>query len=45
MLESTLAVVPFVDGCDRLAGWFDSESDCCVMDEIVLVPEILRSFL
>ena len=38
--ESTLAVVPFVDGCGRPAGWLDSESDCCVMDEIVLVPEM-----
>ena len=38
--ESTLAVVPFVDGCGRPAGWLDSESDCCVMDEIVLVPKM-----
>ena len=36
--ESTLVVVPFVDGCCRPAGWL--ESDCCVMDEIVLVPEM-----
>ena len=38
--ESTLAVVPFVDGWGRPARWLDSESDCCVMDEIVLVPEM-----
>ena len=38
--DSTLAVVLFVDGCGRPAGWLDSESDCCVMDEIVLVPEM-----
>ena len=38
--ETTLAVVPFVDECGRPAGWLDSESDCCVMDEIVLVPEM-----
>ena len=38
--DTTLAVVPFVDGCGRPAGWLDSESDCCVMDEIVLVPEM-----
>ena len=25
-------------GCPT--GWFDSESDGCVMDEIVLVPEM-----
>ena len=37
---ATLAVVPFVDGCGRPAVWLDSESDCCVMDEIVLVPEM-----
>ena len=39
-LEPTLAVVPFVDGCGRPAGWLDSESDCDGMDEIVLVPEM-----
>ena len=33
-------VVPFVDECGRPAGWLDSESDCCVMNEIVLVPEM-----
>ena len=38
--DTTLAVVPFVDGCGRPAGWLDYESDCCVMDEIVLVPEM-----
>ena len=38
--ETTSAVVPFVDGCGRPAGWLDSESDCCVMDEIVLAPEM-----
>ena len=31
-------MVPFVDG--RPAGWLDSESDGCEMDEIVLVPEV-----
>ena len=36
--EATLGVVPFVVGCGCPAGWLDSESDCCVMDEIVLVP-------
>ena len=36
--ETTSAVVPFGDGCGRPAGWLDSESDCCVMDEIVLDP-------
>ena len=41
--ESTLAVVPFVDGCGRPAGWLFSECDCCVMDEIVLVPEMSLS--
>ena len=35
-----MAVVPFVDGCGRPAGWIDSESDCCMMDEIGLVPEM-----
>ena len=38
--ETTSAVVPFADGCGRPAGWLDSESDCCVMDEIVLDPEM-----
>ena len=38
--ETTSAVVPFVDGCGRPAGWLDSESDCYVMDEIVLDPEM-----
>ena len=33
-------MVPFVDGCGRPTGWLDSESDCCVMDEMVLVPEM-----
>ena len=33
-------MVPFVDECGRPAGWLNSESDCCVMDEIVLVPEM-----
>ena len=38
--EASLEVVPFVvdGGCP--AGWLDSESDCCVMHEIVLVPEM-----
>ena len=35
-----MAVVPFVVGCGCPAGWLDSESDCCMMDEIVLVPEM-----
>ena len=34
------AVIPFDDGCGHPAGWLDSESDCCVMDEIVLAPEM-----
>ena len=38
--ETTSAVVPFGDGCGRPAGWLDSKSDCCVMDEIVLDPEM-----
>ena len=38
--ETTSAAVPFVDGGGRPAGWLDSESDCCVMDEIVLAPEM-----
>ena len=38
--ETTSAVVPFGDGCGRPAGWLDSESDCCVMEEIVLDPEM-----
>ena len=38
--EATLAVVPFVVGCGCPAGWLEYESDCCVMDEIVLVPEM-----
>ena len=38
--ETTSAVVPFGDGCGRPAGWFDSKSDCCVMDAIVLDPEM-----
>ena len=38
--ETTSAVVPFGDGCGRPAGCLDSESDCCVMDEIVLDPEM-----
>ena len=27
-------------GCGCPTGWLDSESDCCMMDEIVLVPEM-----
>ena len=38
--ETTSAVVPFGDGCGRPAGWLNSKSDCCVMDEIVLDPEM-----
>ena len=39
-LEVTLEVVPsMVDG-GYPAGWLDSESDGCVMDEIVLAPEM-----
>ena len=33
-------MVPFGDGCGRPAGWLDSESDCCVMHEIVLDPDM-----
>ena len=38
--EAILEVVPFVvrGGCPT--GWLDSESDCCVMDVIVLAPEM-----
>ena len=38
--EATLKVVPFVvdGGCPT--GWLDSESDGCVMDEIVLAPKM-----
>ena len=36
--RDTLAVVHFVDGCGRPVGWLDS--DCCVVDEIVLAPEM-----
>ena len=38
--ETTSAVVPFGDGCGHPAGCLDSESDCCVMDEIELDPEM-----
>ena len=38
--ETTSAVVPFGGGCGRPAGWLDSKSDCFVMDEIVLDPEM-----
>ena len=27
-------------GCGCPTGWLDSESDCSVMDEIVLAPEM-----
>ena len=37
--ETSSAVVAFGDGCGRPAGWPDSKSDCCVMEEIVLDPE------
>ena len=37
---TTSAVVPFVDGSGRPAGWLDSESDCCAIDEIVLASEM-----
>ena len=37
---ATLEVVPFVvgDGCPM--GWLETESDGCVMEEVVLVPEM-----
>ena len=38
--EITPVVVSFGDGCGRPAGWLDFESDCCVVDEIVLDLEI-----
>ena len=38
--ETTSAVVPFGDAYGRPAGWLNSESDCCVMDAIVLDPEM-----
>ena len=38
--DTTSAVVPFGVGYGRPAGWLDSKSDCCVMDEIVLNPEM-----
>ena len=36
-------MVPFFDECGRPAGWLDSESDCCVMDEIVSPIVSMRS--
>ena len=39
--ETTSAVVTLVDRGGRPAGWLDSESDCCVIDEIVLDPEMI----
>ena len=38
--ETTSTVVPFGYGCGRPAGWLDSKSYCCVMDEIVPDPEM-----
>ena len=38
--ETTPTVVLPVDGSDRPAGLVDSKSDCCVMIELVLVPEM-----
>ena len=38
--ETTPTVVPLVDGSDRLTGLVDPKSDCCVMNELVLVPEM-----
>ena len=38
--ETTLTVVPLVDGSDHPAGLVVSKSDCCVMNELVLVPEM-----
>ena len=38
--EVTLEVDPFVVGCGCPTGWLDSESDCCMMDEIVLVTDM-----
>ena len=35
--ETTSAVVPFVDGCGRPAGWLDSESDWM---RLCLLPEM-----
>ena len=38
--ETTPTVVPLVDGSDRPAGLVVSKSGGCVMNEIVLVPEM-----
>ena len=38
--EVTLEVVPSVVDGGCLVGWLDSESDGCVMDEIVTAPEM-----
>ena len=38
--ESTSVVVPSSDGSGHPAGWLDTESDCCVVDEIILDPEM-----
>ena len=38
--ETTSTVVPLGDECGRPAGWLDSESDCCVVEEVVLDPEM-----
>ena len=38
--EATLEVVPFVVGGGCPTGGLDTESDGCVMDDIVLVPEM-----
>ena len=38
--EATLEAVPFVVGGGCPTGWLDSESNGCVMNEIVLFPEM-----
>ena len=38
--ESTSVVVPSGDGSGRPAGWLDTKSDCCVVDEIILDLEM-----
>ena len=38
--EATLEVVPFVVGDVCPMGWLETEYDGCVMEEVVLVPEM-----
>ena len=38
--EATLEVVPFLVGGGSPTAWLDTESEGCVMEEVVLVPEM-----